>query len=530
VRGAPASALLLAALALFPAAAAAAPPPTPATAAPAPAFALVVGVNRPPRTSLPTLRYADDDAVRWAVLLQTLGARVEVLAELDAESRRLYGDTVPPLHPPTADALAAAMDRLRRAMAEARAGGARPTFYFVYAGHGDADGAGEGYVTLSDGRFFRRDLEAVVLAGSPAHANHIIVDACRSYYFVYDRGPGGTRRPFRPGYFASGTARRYPNTGFLLSSSSDAPSHEWEEFQAGVFSHEVRSAFLGGADANGDHRVDYRELAAFLEVVNHPVRNARYRPAFAVNPPLSGEKTILDLAGAVGGAVHLPAGADGRRLLEDPLGVRWADLHPGPSQAITLRLPRTPWAAPELFLRRTRDDHEYRVPAGGRSSLAQLAGAPARALRRGAAHEAFTQLFAEPFDQAAVAALPPPSAGEAGLITQAPAAPPSSLPRALPWLTLGAGAVAAGASGLLLWQAHTLRDEHSPGDTRPALNRRIANRNQWAAVTGVAGGVLLGAGALLLLRPEAPARAPAPWSATIAPLPGGLLAGVSITR
>ena len=58
-------------------------------------FALVVGSNRPPRPGLATLRYADDDAVRWTVLFQTFGAEVELLTDLDAESERLYGLDVP---------------------------------------------------------------------------------------------------------------------------------------------------------------------------------------------------------------------------------------------------------------------------------------------------------------------------------------------------------------------------------------------------------------------------------------------------
>src|SRR5690349_1517821 len=106
-----------------------------AVTAPAPAvqrFALVVGHNEPPRPELPRLRYGDDDAVRWATLLRGYGADVEVLTTLDDESRRLYGDRLPALAPPTRAQVTAAMERLGAAIRAAHAAGMRTAFYFVY--------------------------------------------------------------------------------------------------------------------------------------------------------------------------------------------------------------------------------------------------------------------------------------------------------------------------------------------------------------------------------------------------------------
>jgi hypothetical protein len=100
-------------------------------------FALVIGNNQPPRADLPRLRYADDDAVRWAVLFDTLGADIEVLAELDDESRQLYGGVVPPMGPPSRAGVDAAVARIAAGIASARASGAHVVFYFIYAGHGD---------------------------------------------------------------------------------------------------------------------------------------------------------------------------------------------------------------------------------------------------------------------------------------------------------------------------------------------------------------------------------------------------------
>jgi len=497
--------------------------PAAVQAAPVARFALVVGHNRPPRADLVPLRYADDDAVRWSVLLRTYGARVELLTELDEESQRLYAGSVGAIEAPTAATLGAAMGRLSAAMRAARAAGQRTVFYFVYAGHGDTDDGGEGYVTLADGRLSRGDFGSKVLAQSPADANHVLVDACRAYYFVYDRGAGGTRRPYPGRYFASGLASTFRNTGFLLATSSGAPSHEWEEFQAGIFSHELRSALLGAADADGDGRVGYRELAAFLEVANRPVRNERYRPTFAINAPLNGDGSLLDLGDATGGQIFLPATAEGRRVLEDPLGVRWADLHPGPGQAVTLRIPAPPWEAPHFFVRRPDGDSEYRFPAGQRLSLGDLTIGRTGVLRRGAAHEAFATLFSLPFTGSDVAATPQPT-----LATTVEVAPrPGRLRLAAPWVALGTGVGALGLAGFLALEAGDLGDPSVKGDQRPRVNERIGTLNRWAAISATAGATLAVTGAVVLIHDWMSYRRTA-WQPSITPLAGGILASVEV--
>ena len=74
----------------------------------------------------------------------------------------------------------------------------------------------------------------------------------------------------------------------MLSSSAAQNSHEWEAYQAGVFSHEVRSALRGAADHDGDGVVTYDELAAFVFTANRSVPNERYRPRFFVRRPQRG--------------------------------------------------------------------------------------------------------------------------------------------------------------------------------------------------------------------------------------------------
>lgn len=467
-------------------------------------FVLVVGSNRPPRPGLATLRYADDDAVRWTVLFRTFGAQVELLTDLDAESERLYGTEAPAHHSPTHAEVMRAMARLGGEIDQAHAEGARTAFYFIYAGHGDEE-EGEGFVGLADGRLLRREIEEKILAVSGADTNHVIVDACRSYYLAYDRGPGGTRRPWPEPYFNTGTAARFRNTGFVLASSSGGAAHEWEEFQAGIFSHEVRSGLLGGADANGDGRITYAELAAFVRVANQAVRNDRYRPEILARAPSNGDDVLLDVRDAVAGRVRFGAGMAGRQVLEDGLGVRWADVHPGPLQNLTLALPAEPWGNHVLFVESLADNTEYRVTEGADVDLAREKPRPRGVLARGALHEAFALLFAVPFDVSALTAAPEPeatvvSSGGADLRPERSFWTPR-VRRTTGLATGAAGMATLAVAGGLAVSAVRLHQEaeSASGLQRAALNDEVAGRNPWIVGTLVGGVVLTAAASALLL-------------------------------
>jgi hypothetical protein len=486
-------------------------------AAPGPAvqrFALVVGHNQPPRPELPRLRYGDDDAVRWATLLRGYGAEVELLTTLDDESRRLYGDRLPALAEPTRAQVEAAMERLGGAIRAARAAGRRTVFYFVYAGHGDVDN-GEGYVALAGGRLTRRDLEEVILAGSGADTNHVVVDACRSYYFVYDRGPGGAREAWHDPYFVSGAAARFRNTGFLLASSTEAPTHEWEEFQAGIFSHELRSGLLGSADLDGDGRISYDELAAFVRVANRPIRNQRFRPELVARAPATGDGVFLDLSDATGGTVDIGTQPAARYLLEDDLGVRWADLHPG--RPVTLRLPVAPWRPTSFFFRRWGGEDEYRIPADARTSLANRTRVPASTLARGAAHEAFAQLFAEPFDENALRA----ESTVAVKLEERREETTHRPLRTMAWMAGAVGATALVAAGALTVVGLVQRADTTSGMDRQRYNQRIESLRWWRNASVIGGAALVaGAAALFVVDRGEPA-------VVVAPVPGGAVVSVA---
>ena len=120
----------------------------------------------------------------------------------------------------------------------ANARGEHTELYIFYTGHGDVE-RGEGYVQLRSGRLYRSKLLAH-LARVSAKRTHVIIDACKSYFLVFDRG--GSRRRRTLGGFLPADTPLPASTGLILSTSSAQSSHEWEAYQAGVFSHEVRSA------------------------------------------------------------------------------------------------------------------------------------------------------------------------------------------------------------------------------------------------------------------------------------------------
>ena len=87
------------------------------------------------------------------------------------------------------------------------------------------------------------------------------------------------RAPARAsGFVALEAAGRAGRVGYLLSSSASGEAHEWAGFEAGVFSHEVRSGLYGAADADGDGRVTYPEIAAFVRRANATITNESFRP------------------------------------------------------------------------------------------------------------------------------------------------------------------------------------------------------------------------------------------------------------
>ncbi|MBI4822193.1 MAG: caspase family protein [Deltaproteobacteria bacterium] len=367
-------------------------------APPSESFAVVVSNTNSLDGSLPKLEYADDDGARWYELLALTSKKVTILTVLDPSSQRLFPEIAEIARVPTRKELLGALDSTFSEIEAARGRGVRTTFYFVFAGHGSIGDDGEGYVHLVGERFTRSDLFQHVVSRSPATVNHIIVDACNAYFMVKSRG-GADEDAALLEFLGREDPDRYPGTGFLVSTSKAAEVHEWSRFASGVFSHEVRSALAGAADVNGDARVSYEEVQAFVAAANRNVSDPRARLAiFAHAPRLHLEEPLFDRSLAANAPTLLiPATLAGRSWLEDARGVRFLDMNASDDSEVSVTL-----VPSSTYYLRTAES-EVRIPIVGssRAVATRFPRSKPTTVARGSEESIFQKgLFAVPFGPA----------------------------------------------------------------------------------------------------------------------------------
>ena len=467
-------------------------------------FVLIVGVNQSIDDDLPPLRYADDDAARYFDLFRSLGARTYLLTRPDENTSRLHPQAAAETREPLQRSLRETVLQLASDVEKAKKRRVETAFYFVYAGHGNARN-GKGYITLEDARLTGRQLTEQIIDKVKASETHLIVDACHSYFLAYSRGPGGTRRAVR-GFSRLDGFSVDKNVGLLLSTSSSRESHEWEAFQAGVFSHEVRSGLYGAADADGDGRVSYKEIAAFVERANEAIPNERFRPRVYARPP-DGRATLLDINPALHRRLEINGPEHGHYLLEDTRGVRLLDFHNAPEQNLRILRP----ASGLLYLRRVKDRMEYPLPnAPPVVKLADLTAAARRTEVRGAAHHSFKLLFSLPFGPETVESYQLPGPESIIEITAQEPEQSSRWREYAGWGSLGlAGAAAVGGLVMTLLAAD-IRKSNDPNQDHlhlAALNKKINDLNTTAAVLYSTSCAAIVAGLFLLLWPDDPPQA-----------------------
>lgn len=462
-------------------------------------FALVIGVNQSADPTEPVLRYADDDAALYFELFRSLGARAYLVTRLDNNTRRLHPQAAAEASAPRRTAFEQTLAQLQADVARAQGEHVRTLLYIVYAGHGSVVD-GQGRIALEDAQLTGADL-AQFIDRSAADEAHVIIDACYSFYLAYPRGPGGRRRPIG-GLRRLGPLAESNRVGLLLSTSSARESHEWEGFQAGVFSHEVRSGLLGAADADGDGSVSYREIAAFVERANVAIPNERFRPDLYARPPQKSE-LLLDLRPALDRHVVVPGGA--HFVLENVDGVRLADLHGAPGHQS--RLARPTLGAP-LYLREAGSALEFQIPAApDRVALSMLEPGVAHVAERGAAHQAYSQLFTRPFDAGVVAAYQFRPLFDASVEERVEARQVRRRTAGLVQLTLAGATLVTGAA--LSFSALVLRDANAQGLSQAQVfsqNAEIARRNLGAAILYGTTAALVVSGAALLIAPRLASR------------------------
>lgn len=373
-------------------------------AAAEPSYVLIVAANRSLDPGVRPLRFADDDGARYHELFsRARPERLSLLAVLDADTARTHPDAARAARVPWLRELRDEVRAIARAVEQDQRHGRHARFTFIYVGHGNVARDGEGYVSLQDVRLRRRDLFREIVDAIPAATIHLVIDACKSFYLVArgpedwrdDRGArsyGGEVRAF----LAQASLEANPHVGAILSTSGDEEVHEWSALRSGVFSHELRSALAGAADLNGDGRVEYSEIGAFIAAANQRVSHPRARIRPHLHPPTANRHAALFEPGrARGPRLELSAASQGRFSIEDGRGVRVVDLHKGAGGALRINL-----SAERHFVRHGR--REALLPAG-RSGVVRFASLPLEPIRadaRGALDAAYRdELFALPLSR-----------------------------------------------------------------------------------------------------------------------------------
>lgn len=367
-------------------------------------YALVVANNKSADDGLPDLQFADDDGARFFEIFSSYADRSYLLTTLDADSQQIFPTATKQSVVPTRRNLDIHVELLKAAIATDHASGNRAEVFVVYTGHGSIDANGEGYLSLADGKLMRSELLRDVIRPLGADFTNVIIDACNAYYMVKSRGEkwqedstGVTLDDEFQAYLTSGSAQpNMPTIGVILSTAGAQEVHEWSAYGGGVFSHQLRSAMLGAADADMDGQVTYPEIEAYLVAANASVTNPRARiHVYVQGPYQAAAKSVISLDRIRNATTLSVRGGDGPVWVEDSRGLRYADLNLAPDARATLRLLRDNQHG--AFWVRT-GANEAVVPMQDYVEWASLQQQPTSQVPRGAVDEAFRkELFMTPF-------------------------------------------------------------------------------------------------------------------------------------
>ena len=383
-------------------------------------FVLIVAHNSSLRADVPSLQYADDDGARFYELLAPGAKDALLLTTFDAESQALYPHLVDIAKPPTRDNLLNALERLEdRIMASQEAGNSTRLHVF-FTGHGElakSTGKTDAYFSLLDSPWSRDDMITEIVEPQWADITHVTIDACNAFFLVQGRGDWKEDQITDPAYLAAvqgylstpQLSERYPTVGFLLSTSGAQEVHEWGRYRAGVFSHQLRSALVGAADVNGDGKLRYDEIEAYIGAANAAVSNPSARISMTSQPPqqkvVEPYLSLSDFDDPV--RLQIPPGEAGLFVIEDERGLRYADVSTVGDRELQIMLQERPGVqagGATFFVR--RDSKEARIDLVSQADegwrpllpLASLDWRQVRSQPRSAVDEAFrTGLFAIPF-------------------------------------------------------------------------------------------------------------------------------------
>lgn len=313
-------------------------------------YAIVIGNNQRPsgHPELKELRYADDDAARFYELFRRAGPDVVLLATVDSDTARRFSGLASRSEPPTSASVERAIASFREKMQRDIRRGDTPVLFLTFSGHGAEDASGRYALTLLDGGITRDYLLGTLLSAIPKGVTvHFIFDACRAAGVLEARGAFGKERE---GIVASlDESERellprvdladFPNVGALVASSGSEDTYEWSRIQSGVFTHVVVSGLLGAADINGDRRIEYSEIEAFVASATRGIRDPR-APRLRVATPMGGSQRVLVDLDRLQDTVLLQGDPKGLGRLSVQLenGLYWLEANVNTSR-VTLALP-----------------------------------------------------------------------------------------------------------------------------------------------------------------------------------------------
>lgn len=310
-------------------------------------YALIIANNGSVNKGVKPLRYADDDGARYHETFSHLADQTTLLTVLDSESQAIFPSLVDKTKPPTRRELAKQLESLKTQIQRDKKAGKHVEIYLVFTGHGHIDpDTKEGYLSLVDGKLTRKQLYRDVIAPLDADYTHLIIDACHAYFMVQSRGDQGdewtddrsTRHHDEDllAYVQQEQSSQHDvpdissmsTLGVILSTSGTAEVHEWSKLRAGVFSHQLRSALLGGADVDQDGDITYLEIEAFLAAANASVTNPKARINVFARPPAQDQNhALLSLSDYKNASLLELPQEQARYVIEDGRGLRYADIN-----------------------------------------------------------------------------------------------------------------------------------------------------------------------------------------------------------
>jgi hypothetical protein len=289
-------------------------------------YAVIVGYNGGSEAShLPTLRFADDDALkfyRWFSGI-TSPDNIVLLTELD-ETTRASVENPPPMLAPTRTALLGAIKSLEQKLAAHRG-----AVFFIYAGHGlpgrfllQPEASGEA-------AFTGRELRAA-FSSLNADRSVLFLDACRAQSLFAERG----EKDFSAEVMALEHGAENSPLGILTASSTSQNAGEAASLGGGYFSHVLASGLAGAADADNDGFIRFGELAAFVAFNTEHLFGQR--PWFEA-PGGDLRSVVVDLTGRPG--VTFDPALAGQLKVRDPQGRMIAELNKARGARASLVIP-----------------------------------------------------------------------------------------------------------------------------------------------------------------------------------------------